>query len=74
MLRLHRDSLKRAVPFREVVSAHPEVRALLTPRQLEAALDYRGSLGLAGTFVDRVIGDWRRARESRPPPAARPRA
>ena len=62
VLRLHRESLKRGVPFREAVRRHPEVRAHLTPRQLEAALDYRGSLGLAGPLVDRVLADWRRQR------------
>jgi hypothetical protein len=63
VLRLHRESLKGGVPFREAVRRHPEVRARLTPRQLEAALDYRGSLGLAGPFVDRVLADWRRRRK-----------
>ena len=62
VLRLHRESLKSGVPFREAVRRHPEVRAHLTPRQLEAALDYRGSLGLAGPLVDRVLADWRRQR------------
>ena len=60
VLRLHRESLKSGVPFREAVRRHPEVRAQLTPRRLEAALDYKGSLGLAGATVDRVLGDWRR--------------
>ena len=31
------------------------MRAQLRPRQLEAALDYQGSLGLAGYVVDRVL-------------------
>ena len=39
-----------------------EVRARLGPRRLEQALDYRGSLGLAGATVDRVLSDWRRQR------------
>jgi adenylosuccinate lyase len=62
VLRLHRESLKSGVPFREAVRRHPEVRARLTPRRLDAALDYRRSLGLAGAFVDRVLADWRRTR------------
>jgi 3-carboxy-cis,cis-muconate cycloisomerase len=62
VLRLHRDSLKSGVPFREAVRAHPEVRTCLGPRRLEQALDYRGSLGLAGATVDRVLADWRRQR------------
>jgi adenylosuccinate lyase len=62
VLRLHRDSLKSGVPFREAVRAHPELRARLGPRRLEQALDYKGSLGLAGATVDRVLADWRRQR------------
>ena len=62
VLRLHRESLKSGVPFREAVRRDPEVRAQLRPRQLEAALDYEGSLGLAGATVDRVLRDWRRGR------------
>ena len=65
VLRLHRESLKRGVPFREAVRVHPEVRAQLGPRRLEQALDYRGSLGLAGATVDRVLADWRRQRAKR---------
>ena len=74
VLRLHRESLKSGVPFREAVRRHPEVRAQLTPRRLEAVLDYRRSLGLAGATVDKVLRDWRRtqgahARRSRSPRA-----
>lgn len=65
VLRLHRESLKSGVPFREAARRHPEIGATLTRRQLEAALDYRGSLGLAGLFVDRVLSDWRRTRAAR---------
>jgi len=60
--RLHRESLRRGVPFREAVRRDPEVTARLTRGQLDAALDYRRSLGLAGFFVDRVLADWRRGR------------
>jgi adenylosuccinate lyase len=62
VLRLHRESLKRGEPFRDAVRRHPEVRARISLRQLERALDYRRSLGLTGHFVDRVLRDWRRAR------------
>ena len=62
--RLHRESLRRGVPFREAVRRDPEVTARLTRRQLDAALDYRRSLGLAGFFVDRVLADWRREERS----------
>jgi adenylosuccinate lyase len=65
VLRLHRESLRSGVPFREAVRVHPEVRALLGPRRLEQSLDYRGSLGLAGATVDRVLADWRRQRAKR---------
>ena len=62
VLRLHRESLESGVPFREAVRRNPEVRAQLTQRQLETALDYKSSLGLAGATVDRVLRDWRRTR------------
>jgi adenylosuccinate lyase len=65
VLRLHRESRKRGVPFRDAVRRHPAVRAQLSPRRVEDALDYRRSLGLAGGLVDRVLRDWRR-RPGRP--------
>jgi 3-carboxy-cis,cis-muconate cycloisomerase len=65
VLRLHRASLESGVPFREAVRGDPEVRARLRPRQLDAALDYRRSLGLAGRFVDQVLRDWARAGRTR---------
>ncbi len=73
ILRLHRESLKSGVPFRDAMRRHPEVKAQLAPAALEAALDYRGSLGVAGTTVDRVLRDWRRqrARSTRRRPARR---
>lgn len=68
VLRIHRESLKRGEPFRDAVRRHPEVRARLQARALDAALDYRRSLGLAGALVDRVLADWRRrARRRRAP-------
>jgi adenylosuccinate lyase len=55
VLRISRDALARSIPFREAVSADPEVRRRLSPRRLAAALDYRNYLGLAGHFVDEVV-------------------
>jgi len=63
------------VAFREAVAAHPDVRRHLTARQIAAALDYKNSLGLAGTFVDRVLAVYERQKKpARPrprPPTAR---
>jgi adenylosuccinate lyase len=70
VLRIHRESLKRGEAFKDAVRRHPEVRAQLRPKALDDVLDYRGSLGLAGALVDRVLADWRRERAAR---AARPR-
>jgi 3-carboxy-cis,cis-muconate cycloisomerase len=61
---LHRESLRRGVPFQQAVRQHPEVRACLSQRRIEQALDYRRSLGLCGVFVERVLRDWRRGRAS----------
>ena len=47
--------------------AHPDVRRHLKPREIEAALDYRNSLGLAGYFVDQVLKACTRA-EAPPAP------
>jgi 3-carboxy-cis,cis-muconate cycloisomerase len=55
VLEISRDALARKVPFRKAVAAHPEVKRRLSPRRLAAALEYRGSLGLSGAFVDRVV-------------------
>jgi len=62
--RLHRECLKRGVAFQEAVRRDPEVRALLSRRRIEAALDYRNSLGLSGPFVDLVLAAWRSSRAS----------
>jgi adenylosuccinate lyase len=62
VLRISRQADVRKVPFREAVAAHPEVRRLLSPRRLAAALDYRNSLGLAGHFVDQVLAAHTRKR------------
>ena len=61
---LHRESLRRGVPFQQAVRRHPEVRAYVSERRIEQALDYRRSLGLCGVFVERVLRDWRRGRAS----------
>src|SRR5262249_25992896 len=55
VLRLSREALARATPFRDVVAAHPEVRRHLTARRIASALEYENDLGLAGYFVDRVL-------------------
>jgi 3-carboxy-cis,cis-muconate cycloisomerase len=55
ILKISRDALRRGVPFREAVAAHPEVKAHLDRRQIEAALDYKTSLGLAGPLIDGVL-------------------
>src|SRR5207247_7483408 len=55
VLALSREALRRRASFREVVAIDAEVRKHLPPRRLAQALDYRGSLGLAGHFVDQVL-------------------
>jgi adenylosuccinate lyase len=55
VLALSREALRRRAPFREVVAIDAEVRKHVPPRRLAQALDYRGSLGLAGYFVDQVL-------------------
>jgi 3-carboxy-cis,cis-muconate cycloisomerase len=55
VLRISREALRAEVPFREAVAAHPEVRRVLSARQIARALDYAGSLGMAGVLVDRVL-------------------
>jgi adenylosuccinate lyase len=74
VLRLHRESLRSGVPFREAVRRDPEVRARLGPRRLDEALDYRRSLGHAGRQVDQVLRDWSRATRPSPRPSPRGRA
>jgi 3-carboxy-cis,cis-muconate cycloisomerase len=66
-LAISRDALQRQVPFKEAVAAHPDVRRHLTARQIAAALDYRRALGLAGTFVDRVLAVYSKNSPSRRP-------
>jgi adenylosuccinate lyase len=62
VLQISRHAGARKIAFREAVAAHPEVRRLLSPRHLAAALDYRNSLGLAVHFVDEVLAAHARKR------------
>jgi adenylosuccinate lyase len=55
VLEISREALRRKAAFADAVRAHPEVRRRLKPRELEHALDYASSLGLAGHFVDEVL-------------------
>jgi 3-carboxy-cis,cis-muconate cycloisomerase len=68
VLEISRDALRRRQTFRRAVASNPEVRKRLTARQLDAALDYRRSLGLSTHFVDQVVaahrGERRRRRRS----------
>jgi 3-carboxy-cis,cis-muconate cycloisomerase len=65
MLQVSREAARDKRPFRDAVRAHPEVRRHLDRRALEAALDYRGSLGLSEHFVDRVLAAHRAAVRAR---------
>jgi adenylosuccinate lyase len=62
VLTISREALERGVPFREAAAVHPEVRRVLDPREIAAALDYKNSLGLAGYFVDRVLARYEPAK------------
>ncbi|WP_344920510.1 3-carboxy-cis,cis-muconate cycloisomerase [Plantactinospora mayteni] len=56
------DVLARAVAapdFRAALLADPAVRAHLTERELDQALDPANWLGSAGTFVDGALGEYR---------------
>lgn len=55
LLQISRDALHGKIPFRDAVRANKELRRHLRPRELEAALQYRNSLGLASYFVDQVL-------------------
>lgn len=55
VLQISREALQAKTPFLNAARAHSDVRRHLPPRQLEAALDYKNSLGLAGFFVDEVV-------------------
>jgi 3-carboxy-cis,cis-muconate cycloisomerase len=75
VLKIAREALPARASFSGAVRAHPDVRRHLKPREIEAALQYRNSLGLSGFFVDEVLKvheaeKAKRARRSKP---ARPR-
>ena len=55
VLDISRTAHREKTPFAEAVRAHPDVRRHLEPRAIDAALDYRNSLGRAGYFVDQVL-------------------
>jgi 3-carboxy-cis,cis-muconate cycloisomerase len=48
-------------PFRDALLADPEVRAHLTERQVDEALDPHRWLGSANIFVDRALAAYRSA-------------
>ena len=80
VLEIAREARRDEAPFAGVVRAHPDVRRHLKPREIEAALQYRNSLGLASFFVDEVLnlhqkelGRARRTKKARRPKPARPR-
>ena len=51
VLEIARAAREEKAPFAGAVRAHPDVRRHLKPREVEAALQYRNSLGLSGFFV-----------------------
>jgi adenylosuccinate lyase len=59
------EARRRDVPFREMVSAHREVRRHLAVRDIARVLDYRNYVGLSTSFVDRVLANHRRKSRSR---------
>jgi adenylosuccinate lyase len=65
VLQIAREASRRRVAFRDAVASHPEVTRRLSRRRLAAALDYEGSLGLAGHFVDQVVAAYRARRPRR---------
>src|SRR5258708_12169432 len=52
---ISRGARVKKVPFREAVAAHRDVRRLLSPRRLNAALDYPNSLALPAPFLAQVL-------------------
>ena len=76
VLSIAREALRAKTQFGRAVRAHPEVRRHLRPREIEAALQYRNSLGLSAFFVDEVLklhGGERKKQRARRPKPARPR-
>lgn len=55
VLKIARQALADKTPFTDAVRANAEVQRRLERRDLEKALDYRGSLGLSTHFVDAVL-------------------
>jgi 3-carboxy-cis,cis-muconate cycloisomerase len=55
VLKIAREASQAKTPFGSAVRAHPDVRRQLKPREIEAALQYRNSLGLSAFFVDEVL-------------------
>ncbi len=65
MLEIAREAHRRRITFRRAVSNHLEVRKRLSPRELDAAFDYRRSVGLSAYFVDQVVAAHRVERRKR---------
>lgn len=57
---LAREAERRGLPFRDVASRHPEVTRHLSGKALARLLDYRQAIGLAPSFVDRVLATYRK--------------
>jgi adenylosuccinate lyase len=64
VLCISREALRQGLSFREAVAAHPDVKAVLSPKAMDQALDYTGSLGLAGLLTDRVLARHEKRRRS----------
>lgn len=56
---LSAEALTTGVPFNELVARNPIVTGHLSEEELARALDLRSQIGLAGTFVDRVVANHR---------------
>ena len=65
VLKIAREASPEKTPFDSAVRAHPDVRRNLRPREIEAALQYRNSLGLSAFFVDQVLKVHQAARRKR---------
>ncbi len=48
--------------LKDVLMESDEVRALLSPEEIERAMDYRNYTGKAGEIVDMVVREWERAK------------
>lgn len=56
---LSAEAITTGVAFSDIVSRDPVVNEHLSSDELERALDLRSQVGLAGTFVDRVVANHR---------------